>query len=232
MDNFNSALHTWNPDDKPREKMEKFGAKALTNAELLAIMLGSGTKGKNVVALSNEILDYVGGDLARLSELTVHDMCNHFSGMGPVKAQQIVATLEFGRRRGESKSKDTKIRSSADIVELMHNKLADSNTEEFWAILLNRGNKVIGSVNVAQGGVSGVLIDVKVVMKAAIERLASGLIICHNHPSGTPLPSTQDRNITKKILSAAQTMDITLLDHVIITPDKEAYYSFADNGEI
>lgn len=226
------SLHTWNPEDKPREKLDRLGARALTDAELLAIMLGSGTKGKNVVALSNELLDYVNGDLSRLSELTVHDMCNHFQGIGEVKAQQIVATLEFGRRRSETKGKDTVIRSSSDIVDLMYGKLADNNIEEFWVILLNRRNKVIGTMCLAQGGVSGVLVDVRVVMKAAIERLASALIICHNHPSGSARPSAQDRDITRKIGQAAQVMDISLLDHVIITPDKDLSYSFADNGEI
>lgn len=225
-------IHSWRNEDKPREKMKQHGADILSNAELLAIMLGSGIKGKNVVELSEELLDYVDNDLARLSELTLHDLQNRFAGIGEVKAMQILATLEFGRRRSLCKAKLTNIRNSQDAVAAIHHRLGDLNNEEFWIILLNRRNSIIAKECIARGGVSSVMVDVKLVMKPAIERLASAIILCHNHPSGSVLPSSEDHSITQKIRNAAKLMDITVIDHIIVTQDPDNYYSFADNGEI
>lgn len=225
-------LHAWRAEDKPREKMKTHGVGVLSNSELLAIMLGSGTKGKNVVELSKELLDYVDNDLNRLSELTLHDMRNHFHGIGEVKAMQIIATLEFGRRRNNYKTNRISITQSQDIAHIMHPHLADLNNEEFWIILLNRRNVIITKECIARGGVSGVMVDVKLVLKPALERLASTIILCHNHPSGSTFPSAEDRALTQKVKMAAKTMDIHLLDHIILTQDPDIYYSFADNGDI
>ena len=229
----NKAIKLWNEDERPREKIKLHGVKILTDAELLAVMLGSGTKDKNVVELSREILDFVGGDLDQLARLTLHEFQSQFKGIGEAKAMHILATLEFGRRRNAAKSgEDDSIRTSKDIVRFMHPVISDMPVEAFWVILLNRRNKVIGRECVALGGVSAVLVDMRLLLKPAITRLASSIILCHNHPSGTASPSSEDRALTRRAASAAELIDIRLLDHVIITSDSEQFYSFADHGEL
>ena len=229
----NKAIKLWNEDERPREKIKLHGVETLTDAELLAVMLGSGTKDKNVVELSREILDSVGGDLDQLARLTLHDLQSQFKGIGEAKAMHLLATLEFGRRRNAAKrGEDDSIRTSKDIVRLMHPVISDMLVEEFWVILLNRKNKVIGKECVARGGVSAVLVDMRLLLKPAITRLASSIILCHNHPSGTASPSSEDRGLTRRAASAAELIDIRLLDHVIITSDSEQFYSFADHGEL
>lgn len=229
----NKAIKLWNEDERPREKLKLHGEKTLTDAELLAIMLGSGTKDKNVVELSREILDSVGGDLDRLARLTLHDLQTQFKGIGEAKAMHLLATLEFGRRRNAASVADAdSIRSSKDIVRLMHPVISDMPVEEFWVILLNRKNRVIGKECVARGGVSAVLVDMRMLLKPAISRLASSIILCHNHPSGTASPSGEDRALTRRVAAAVELLDIRLIDHVIITSDADQYFSFADRGEI
>ena len=229
----NKAIKLWNEDERPREKLKLHGEKTLTDAELLAIMLGSGTKDKNVVELSREILDSVGGDLDRLARLTLHDLQTQFKGIGEAKAMHLLATLEFGRRRNAAKMGDNdSIRTSKDIVSLMHPEISDKPVEEFWIVLLNRKNKVIGRECVARGGVSAVMVDMRILLKPAITRLASGIVLCHNHPSGSIQPSAEDRKLTKRVASAVELLDIKLVDHVIITSDHSQFYSFADQGEL
>lgn len=229
----NKAIKLWNEDERPREKIKLHGVKILTDAELLAVMLGSGTKDKNVVELSREILDFVGGDLDQLARLTLHEFQSQFKGIGEAKAMHILATLEFGRRRNAAKrGEDDSIRTSKDIVRLMHPVISDMPVEVFWVILLNRRNKVIGRECVALGGVSAVLVDMRLLLKPAITRLASSIILCHNHPSGTISPSAEDRALTRRVAAAVELLDMRLLDHVIITSDSEQFYSFADHGEL
>ena len=229
----NKTIKQLSEDERPREKIKLHGVETLTDAELLAVMLGSGTKDKNVVELSREILDFVGGDLDQLARLTLHEFQSQFKGIGEAKAMHILATLEFGRRRNAAKrGEDDSIRTSKDIVRLMHPVISDMPVEAFWVILLNRRNKVIGRECVALGGVSAVLVDMRLLLKPAITRLASSIILCHNHPSGTASPSSEDRALTRRAASAAELIDIRLLDHVIITSDSEQFYSFADHGEL
>lgn len=229
----NKAIKLWNEDERPREKIKLHGVETLSDAELLAVMLGSGTKDKNVVELSREILDFVDGDLDQLARLTLHEFQTQFKGIGEAKAMHLLATLEFGRRRNAAKrGGDDSIRTSKDVVDLMHPLISDLPVEEFWLILLNRKNKIIGKECIARGGVSQVLVDMRLLLKPAITRLASSIILCHNHPSGTVSPSAEDRALTRRAASAAELIDVRLLDHVIITPDFEKFYSFADHGEL
>lgn len=229
----NKAIKLWNEDERPREKIKLHGVETLSDAELLAVMLGSGIKDKNVVELSREILDFVGGDLDQLARLTLHEFQSQFKGIGEAKAMHLLATLEFGRRRNAAKrGGDDSIRTSKDVVDLMHPLISDLPVEEFWLILLNRKNKIIGKECIARGGVSQVLVDMRLLLKPAITRLASSIILCHNHPSGTMSPSAEDRALTRRAASAAELIDVRLLDHVIITPDFEKFYSFADHGEL
>lgn len=227
------TIKQWNEDERPREKLKLHGERMLTDAELLAIMLGSGTRDKNVVELSREILNSVGGDLNQLARLTLHDLQTQFKGIGEAKAMHLLATLEFGRRRNATKMGDNDtIRNSRDIVDLMHPEISDKPVEEFWVVLLNRKNRVIGRECVARGGVSAVLVDMRMLLKPAISRLASSIILCHNHPSGTASPSGEDRALTRRVAAAVELLDIKLIDHVIITSDADQYFSFADRGEI
>ena len=209
------------------------GVETLTDAELLAVMLGSGTKDKNVVELSREILASVGGRLDQLARLSLYDLQSQFKGIGEAKAMHLLATLEFGRRRNAASAADAdSIRSSLDVLELMHPVVGDLPVEEFWIILLNRKNKVIGRECVARGGVSAVMVDMRILLKPAITRLASGIVLCHNHPSCSTQPSTEDRKLTKRVASAVELLDIKLVDHVIVTSDRSQYYSFSDQGEL
>ena len=229
----NRTIKDLKEDERPREKLKLHGERMLTDAELLAIMLGSGTREKNVVELSREILDSVGGDLNQLARLTLHDLQTQFKGIGEAKAMHLLATLEFGRRRNAAKIGDNDtIRTSRDIVDLMHPEISDKPVEEFWVVLLNRKNRVIGRECVARGGVSAVLVDMRMLLKPAISRLASSIILCHNHPSGTASPSSEDRALTRRVAAAVELLDIKLIDHVIVTTDADQYFSFADRGEI
>ena len=233
MDMKNRTIKDWNEDERPREKLKLHGEETLTDAELLAIMLGSGTRDKNVVELSREILNSVGGDLNQLARLTLHDLQTQFKGIGEAKAMHLLATLEFGRRRNAAKMGDNDtIRNSRDIVNFMHPEISDKPVEEFWVVLLNRKNRGIGRECVARGGVSAVLVDMRMLLKPAISRLASSIILCHNHPSGTASPSGEDRALTRRVAAAVELLDIKLIDHVIITSDADQYFSFADRGEI
>lgn len=227
-----TSLNAWNDKDKPRERLKAEGPEALKDHELLAIMLGSGTKGCNVVELAKSLLDHVGGNIARLSELTLHDLLNNFRGIGEAKALHILATLEFGRRRSLAQCDIKTVKSSEDIVRLMAPLFADSVNEQFWILLLNNRLGLIARQRISVGAVSSVAADPKLIMKPAVERLASAIVLCHNHPSGSLTPSREDRALTAKIKQAAALFDIRLIDHLILTPDYLRYYSFADNNDI
>ncbi len=218
----------WAVRDRPREKLMQGGTSSLTDAELLAILISSGTKDKSAVDLGRELLATVNNNLNSLGKLTINDL-QKLHGIGPARAVTIAAALEIGRRRKNTETPDLlQIKCSKDVAEIFQPLLSDLSHEEFWILFLNRSNKVISRMKLSQGGVSGTVTDVRMVMKKAIENLASGIIVCHNHPSGNLNPSESDTKITQKIKEAGNLMDIQLLDHLIIS-DKD-YYSFADNG--
>lgn len=220
----------WAAGDRPREKLIEKGTSSLSDAELLGILISSGTKDKSAVDLGRELLCMANNNLNNLAKLSVSDL-RKLHGIGPARAVTIAAALELGRRRKMSEVQDTiQIRASKDVADIFQPLLSDLSHEEFWILYLNRSNKVISRMKLSQGGVSGTVTDVRIVMKKAVELLASGIILCHNHPSGNLNPSDADSKITQKIKEAGSFMDIQLLDHLIIS-DKD-YYSFADNGLI
>jgi DNA repair protein RadC len=218
----------WAIEDRPREKLIQKGSSSLSDAELLAILISSGTKEKSAVDLGREILGIVNNNLNSLGKLSIADL-RKLNGIGTARAVTITAALELGRRRKLAEGPDiSQIKCSKDVADIFQPLLSDLAHEEFWILFLNRSNKVINRMKLSQGGVSGTVTDVRMVMKKAIENLASGIIVCHNHPSGNLNPSESDTKITQKIKEAGNLMDIQLLDHLIIS-DKD-YYSFADNG--
>lgn len=223
-------IKSWAEQDRPREKLIKNGVRALTDSELLALIIGSGTKEISAVELSRIILAESSNNFDKLAKKTVKELTK-IKGVGEAKAISIVATLEIGRRRKEIEpEKTTTITSSYDAFQLFFSDLIDLPHEEFWVAFLNRSNKVIEKTKISQGGISGTVIDNRLIIKLAIELLASNLIICHNHPSGNPKASAQDREITEKLKQAAGLFDIKLLDHIIVTGN--TYLSFADKNLI
>ena len=217
--------------DKPREKALSQGIRSLSNAELLAIIFGSGLPGKSVISMSQEILASCDNRLSRLSRLSIHEMKKRFKGIGTAKAISLVAAFELGlRTRDEDAALDTQIKNSTDIYNMMRVKLQRLEYEEFWVLYLSRSNRVIFEECMSKGGVSGTVTDIRLILKRAIELLASGIILVHNHPSGNLRPSPDDDRITTKAKEAAKLLDINVLDHLIITPTD--YFSYNDNGRI
>jgi len=222
------SIKNWQNDDRPREKLLLKGKQALSNAELIAILIGSGNTKESAVELAQRIMQSVDNNLINLSRLRINDLMK-FKGIGEAKAITIVGAMELGRRRREEEVKEKKkISSSKDVFEVFQPNLADSPFEEFWILLVNRANKIIGKYQISQGGVSGTIADPKRIFHLALENLASGIILCHNHPSGNIQPSQPDIKLTKKIKEGSLLLEINLLDHIII--GDENYYSFADNG--
>jgi len=221
-------IKSWAEDDRPREKLLLKGKSALSDAELIAILLGSGSRNESAVDLAKKILNDVGDNLIELSKLSISDLMK-FKGIGEAKAISIIAALEFGKRRREAEALEKKIISSSrDAFEILQKDTSDKPYEEFWILLLNRGNKVLGKACVGEGGMSGTVVDPKKIFKIAIENNAAGIILCHNHPSGSLKPSDSDIKLTRKIKEAGLNLDISVLDHIIIGEEK--YYSFADEG--
>ncbi|NJB37235.1 RadC family protein [Croceivirga sp. JEA036] len=222
------SIKHWSDDDKPREKLVAKGRTALSDAELIAILIGSGSREESAVELSKRILAVADNNLNELGKLSIKQLMQ-FKGIGEAKAVSIAAALEIGRRRrGEAAAKITKITCSKDVFELLQPLLGDLPHEEFWIVYLNNSNKVLFKEQLSKGGITGTLVDVRLVMKNALEQGAVGLILAHNHPSGTLKASTADKQITQKLKSAAEVLDIKVLDHLIIT--QTAYFSFADEG--
>lgn len=220
----------WAVEDRPREKLMQNGTASLSDAELLGILISSGTKNKSAVDLGRELLARTGNNLNALGKLAISDL-RKTRGIGPARAVTIAAALELGRRRRLSDAGEPQsIKCSRDVADIFQPVLADLPHEEFWVLLLNRSNRVIDRMKLSQGGIAGTVTDVRLIMKKAVECLASGIIVCHNHPSGNLNPSESDSKITQKIKEAGNLMDIQLLDHIIIS-DRD-YYSFADNGII
>jgi len=225
------SVKDWSPEDRPREKLLSKGVNTLSNAELLAIILRSGTKEETVVELSQRILQSFGNDLNQLGKVTANQLMSNFKGIGEAKAISIIATLELGKRRkAEEVTVRKKIITSLDIYQYFHPLLCDLLHEEFWALFLNRSNWIIDRFKVSQGGISETVVDGKLIYKEAIARLANFVILCHNHPSGNQLPSPADNKITTRIKSGLDLLEMRLLDHVILTDGK--YYSYADEGKI
>ena len=224
------SIKEWAVEDRPREKMLVNGVRALSEAELIAILIGSGNADESAVELSRRILASVTNNLHELGRKTISDL-QKFKGIGEAKAITIMAALELGRRRKESEPTERpKINSSADAANIFKPLLSDIPHEEFWVLLLNRNNLVIDKMIISRGGITGTVIDVRIIMKMALECLACSIILCHNHPSGNLIPSEADKEITRKIKDAGKLFDISVLDHVIV--GNNSYFSFADEGLI
>jgi DNA repair protein RadC len=221
-------IKDWAAEDRPREKLLSQGERALSDAELIAILIGSGNTNETAVELSRRILSSVNNNLNDLGRKGI-DYLTTFKGIGEAKAVAILAAIELGRRRKEAEVFDTKkITGSKDAADFFMPLLSDLNHEEFWIMLLDRGNKIKDHFMISQGGITGTVIDVRIILKRALDNGAVSMILCHNHPSGTMRASDADLKITKKIKQAAQVMDISLLDHIIV--GQNSYYSFADEG--
>ena len=217
--------------DKPREKALSQGIRSLSNAELLAIIFGSGLPGKSVISMSQEVLASCDNRLSRLSRLSIHEMKKKFKGVGTAKAISLAAAFELGlRTRDEDAALDPQIKCSTDIYNIMRIKLERLEYEEFWVLYLSRSNRIIYEECMSKGGVSGTITDIRLILKRALELLASGIILVHNHPSGNLRPSPDDDRITTKTKEAAKLLDINVLDHLIITPT--SCFSYNDNGRL
>ena len=231
MNNYNSGtLKSWAVEERPREKVMANGIQYLSDSELLAILMGSGTRNITAVELARKILGKAGNNLHELGRQSLGDLLK-IKGVGPAKAISVMAAMELGRRRaGIHQTEKIPVKSSETVFNIFHPLLGDLDHEEFWLLMLNRANKVLGRFKVSQGGLSGTVIDTRIILKKALDNLASSIIVCHNHPSGNNQPSDADVKITEKLKKAAEMLEIKMLDHVIIA-DK-SYFSFADEGLI
>lgn len=222
----NLNIKAWAEADRPREKLALKGKSTLSDAELVAILIGSGNKNETAVELSKKILTSINNDLNQLGKLTIAYLIK-FNGIGEAKAISIIAALELGRRRKTADvDKRPKVNSSKDAYNSISPLLSDLQHEEFWVIYLNRNNEILKQENISKGGVSGTIADSKIIFKSAIESLASAMILCHNHPSGNLKPSNADIQLTKKLQEAGIMLDIPVLDHLII--GEKDYFSFSD----
>ncbi|HEU4789465.1 MAG TPA: DNA repair protein RadC [Flavobacterium sp.] len=221
-------ITNWSEDDKPREKLMLKGKSVLSDAELIAILIGSGSRNESAVDLSKRILASVNHNLNALGKLSIAQLMN-FKGIGEAKAISIIAAMELGRRRrSEDAVELTKITSSKAVFEVMQPIIGELPHEEFWVLFLNNSNKILFKTQLSKGGMTGTMVDVRIVFKIAFEQNATAIILTHNHPSGKLQASDADIQITKKIKTAGQQLDIPVLDHIIIT--ETGYYSFADEG--
>ncbi len=224
MTNYKSIAQ-WAEDDRPREKLLQHGKQTLSNAELLAILLGSGS----AVDLAKQILAHYDNNLSLLARASAQELCKNFKGVGTAKAVTILATMELAVRKGNNTAETPQVKNSEDAFKIFAPYLSNLAHEEFWIALLDNSNKLIATKKLSMGGTKGTTIDKKILLKLAVEHLASGLIIAHNHPSGMPKPSQEDRNITQAIKELCQLLDIQLIDHIIIC-NKDYFVSFADEG--
>ena len=227
MSNFIS-IKNLAEDDKPREKLALKGKAALSDVELLAILISTGTRKKTAIDLAREILQKAQNDLNQLARLTINDFCT-IDGIGPAKAITIIAAIELAGRKQASETKaKAQISKSRQAYDYIRYRLEDLPFEEFWILTLNRSNIVIAEYKISEGGVSATLVDLKKIMKIAINDLASSIVLYHNHPSGALIPSDSDKKLTFKIINAARELEITVYDHLIIS--NNGYFSFADEG--
>ena len=224
---YKLSIKHWAVEDKPREKLVLKGKSVLSNAELIGILIGSGTRDQTAVDLAKMILEQNNNDLNQIARLSVQDL-KKYNGIGDAKAVSIVSALELGRRRTPTNQSELKITSSRDVYDIMKPMLSDLSHEEFWLLLLNRANKVIKKQNISQGGVSGTIADPKLIFNHALNHLASSVILVHNHPSGNTKPSEADKRLTKQLSEAGKLLEIAVLDHIIFTDN--SYFSFADEN--
>jgi len=225
------TIREWAEDDRPREKMLRKGPQSLSDAELLAILIGSGNRDESAVELSRRIMRECKDNINELAQLSIADLCKRFKGIGEAKAITIMAALEIGKRRKTSEILERKkITSSLDLFNLFESQLVDLPHEEFWIGLLNGANKVIEIKRLTQGGSRQTVVDIPMLLKMALEKSAQALVVAHNHPSGQNRPSHEDEQITRRIKAGCEAIGITLLDHIIIA--RGAYYSFADEGKM
>lgn len=222
------SIHKWAEGDRPREKLMQHGRRTLSDAELIAILIGSGSAEESAVALSQRILSDCENNLNNLGSKSVEELCE-YKGIGEAKAIAVIAALELARRKQETKpEKRPKIQFSADVNRCLRSVYADLDHEEFWILLLNQANRVMAKKQISRGGRAGTVVDAKIVFEAALRHKASGIVLSHNHPSGHLAPSPQDRDLTKAMVKAGKLLNIRVLDHVIFGQD--SYYSFCDEG--
>lgn len=223
------TINRWAEEDRPREKMMSKGAQALTNAELLAILIGSGSDEDSAVSLMQKVLSAYGDSLDRVGRLSMEELCR-FKGIGPAKAITILAACELGRRRAVEQPERRQIRSAAQVYDYFYPFMRDLAVEECHVLLLNQSSVVIDSVRIGMGGLTETVVDVRLILREALLKRATSLILCHNHPSGSLRPSTYDDRLTQQVLEAARLFNITLADHVIFAD--MGYYSYADEGKL
>lgn len=224
------TINHWAEEDRPREKMMLHGVSALSNAELLAILIGSGNTEDSAVELMRKVLSGCHNNLNELGKCTVDDLC-HYKGIGPAKAVTILAASELGKRRKDEEVKERKtILSSKDVYQYFYPLMCDLPTEECWVLLLNQALKVIDRVKIGAGGLASTAVDVRCILREALVKRAVSIALCHNHPSGSLCPSIEDDRLTEHLDKAAKVMNIRLIDHVILTDGK--FYSYADEGRI
>lgn len=226
------SITQWAEEDRPREKMMSLGAAALSNAELLAILIGSGSPGESAVELMKRVLNDCNNNLNTLGKMSINELTSsRYRGLGPAKAVAILAACELGKRRQLEKAEERPRMDSADaIYEYMHPRMQDLAMEQAWALLLNQNFGLIRAMQISQGGISGTAVDVRVVLKEALLNNATVVALCHNHPSNNTTPSGEDNRLTQRLQKACEAMSIYLLDHVIVTDGK--YYSYRENGKI
>jgi DNA repair protein RadC len=225
-----TSIKNWKEDDRPREKLLLKGKSTLSDAELIAILIGSGNRQESALDLAKRILITNQNNLNEIGRLSVNDL-TQFKGIGEAKAISIITALELGRRRRlEEALERPKINSSQAAFDIMQPIIGELNHEQFWILYLNNSNKIIYKNQLSSGGITGTLVDIRLLFKKALELSAVGIILCHNHPSGNLKPSHSDKDLTQKIIEAGKTLDIKILDHLIIT--EKAYFSFADSNLI
>lgn len=226
-----NTIKEWASDDQPRQKLLSKGVESLSDSELLAILINHGIPGKSALSLAKELLLYCKNDLHSMGTMSVQSICKlGIKGLGEAKAISITAALELGLRRHQLIVKKDIIKSSRDIAEFLRAKLAHKTQEIFAVLFLNRANRVITLETISEGGITGTVVDIRIIMKKAVLHDAVSIVLCHNHPSGNLEPSRADEMITKKIREAAALFDIRLLDHIIVSVD--GHYSFADEGKL
>lgn len=223
-------INEWSIDDRPREKLERLGAQALSNAELLAILIGSGSTRQSAVDLMKDVLRNCNNNLNTLGKMSIHDL-EQYHGMGPAKAITILAACELGKRRSaEAAEKRQDLGSATAVYNYMHPRMQDLDVEEAWILLMNQNFKLIKAVRISHGGITETAVDVRVIMKEALMVNATVMALCHNHPSGNNTPSRLDDKLTERIRKACDIMRIYFLDHVIVCDG--AYYSYREKGRL
>ncbi len=225
----NLPIRMWQEDDRPREKFRLKGKSSLSDAELLGVLIGHGTREHSAVDLGKIILQHYNGDLNRLSRSSVQELCK-IPGIGEAKAVSILSALELGARKRETQPQVNRIQSSKDAYDWLRGKMENLPNEVFYLVLLNQSNVIMATEKISEGGISATVVDIRILLKKAIEYCASAILVAHNHPSGNLKPSEPDIRLTKQIKQAANLMEIGLVDHLIITSG--GYYSFMDEGVV